>query len=389
MNRFTPQLDADYVEWDKEKDSVNSSSDFGHKYTKHICKELFLHRKKQSIFLPFLRKRKTQPKANPCLSQSSIPTEWLMSSLEAPTLTKNFYFNTLDFSRTNSLVCALGSRLVVYDLQDNKSRFCGQDFGYCLMCVRANPCDALAAVGTTKGKVLLSSLETGYILRKFCCDGGVGAMDWRQQLLIKGTKNGEVVFDDIRIPQSRIKQIYAHNDHICALKCSPIDDNLFATGSTDNSFKIYDMRTMKSLFCSKFHTAAVKALNWSPFNSKILITGGGVGDERLALWDVQKKSLMKTRSSGAQVCNADFASPRSILCTFGWPSHEIQFRDQHLKICRKNTIHKERVLYLAVNRDRSFFATGSADKTVKVWKLDNGIVSSLHSERILKSSFLR
>lgn len=42
------------------------------------------------------------------------------------------------------------------------------------------------------------------------------------------------------------------------------------------------------------HTAAVKALAWSPHKTSLLATGGGSTDKTIKLWDINEMACSKT-----------------------------------------------------------------------------------------------
>jgi len=56
------------------------------------------------------------------------------------------------------------------------------------------------------------------------------------------------------------------------------------------------------------HTAAVKALAWSPHRNSLLATGGGSTDKSIKLWDTGEMVCTKTVETGSQVCNMLFSN---------------------------------------------------------------------------------
>lgn len=55
--------------------------------------------------------------------------------------------------------------------------------------------------------------------------------------------------------------------------------NLLASGGNDNKVNIFDIRkSKKALFTIEEHKAAIRALEWCPWDSNLLATGGGSGD---------------------------------------------------------------------------------------------------------------
>ena len=59
----------------------------------------------------------------------------------------------------------------------------------------------------------------------------------------------------------------------------------FASGGNDNKMFVYSPKTTIPLF-KKIHKAAVKALDWSPWQVNLLATGAGTADRGLRTWHV-------------------------------------------------------------------------------------------------------
>jgi cell division cycle 20-like protein 1 (cofactor of APC complex) len=63
------------------------------------------------------------------------------------------------------------------------------------------------------------------------------------------------------------------------------------------------------------HTAAVKALAWSPHKSSLLATGGGSTDKSIKFWNTSDMTSLHSTDSGSQVCNMLFSSSTNELVT--------------------------------------------------------------------------
>lgn len=55
------------------------------------------------------------------------------------------------------------------------------------------------------------------------------------------------------------------------------------------------------------HTAAVKALAWSPLRAHLLATGGGSTDKSIKLWDTSQMTCINSTDTGSQICNMVFS----------------------------------------------------------------------------------
>jgi cell division cycle 20-like protein 1, cofactor of APC complex len=63
------------------------------------------------------------------------------------------------------------------------------------------------------------------------------------------------------------------------------------------------------------HTAAVKALAWSPHKSSLLASGGGSTDKSIKFWNTSEMVCLHSTDSGSQVCNMLFSSSTNELVT--------------------------------------------------------------------------
>ena len=79
----------------------------------------------------------------------------------------------------------------------------------------------------------------------------------------------------------------AHSADINCLSFNKSDPFLLATGSSDSTVKLWDMRNMKdALHVLEGHQQDVYQLNWAPFNETILGSCGA--DRRVHVWDISR-----------------------------------------------------------------------------------------------------
>lgn len=79
------------------------------------------------------------------------------------------------------------------------------------------------------------------------------------------------------------------------------DDRQLASGGNDNALLIWQPGSAQPL--SKFteHTAAVKAIAWSPHQHGLLASGGGTADRCIRFWNTSTNSLLNCVDTGSQV----------------------------------------------------------------------------------------
>ena len=80
-------------------------------------------------------------------------------------------------------------------------------------------------------------------------------------------------------------KMMGHKQEVCGLKWS-FDDMQLASGGNDNKLMIWSLQGGEQPL-AKFsdHTAAVKAIGWSPHQNGLLASGGGTADRCIRFWN--------------------------------------------------------------------------------------------------------
>ncbi|XP_059656699.1 cell division cycle 20.2, cofactor of APC complex-like [Cornus florida] len=124
------------------------------------------------------------------------------------------------------------------------------------------------------------------------------------------------------------------------------------------------------IHCLEDHRAAVKALSWCPFQSNLLASGGGVGDQCIKFWITNTGSRLNSVNTGSQVC-----------CLL-WNKHEHElmsshgFNDNQLTLWKYPSMvkiidlygHTSRVLHMAQSPDGCTVASAAANETL-LWNV--------------------
>ena len=76
-------------------------------------------------------------------------------------------------------------------------------------------------------------------------------------------------------------KLEGHRGQVCGLKHDACG---LASGSNDNLAMIWDITAGKVKHQLQGHKAAVKALAWSKTNSNILLSAGGLKDNKIKKW---------------------------------------------------------------------------------------------------------
>ncbi|KAM0678091.1 ubiquitin-protein transferase activating protein [Binucleata daphniae] len=328
--------------------------------------------------------------------------------LDAPGVIDDFYMNILDWSYTNKVSIALGDTLYQYDyntknvnklLQLNTSitgiksrgvqkemvkssvfsdeqnmhidKICNFDAKKHNITNQAQnesttiQNDAIA-VGTADGHLVVIENNIGVIKYK-ADDTRICAIDWNDKIVSFGTKSGNVIHFDTRSGKE-ICKIQAHESEVCGLKWSN-DKKYLATGSNDNTLKIWQTGNIIPRMNLQAHKSAIKALAWCPWKNGILATGGGTKDKSIKIWDVYKQELISSTNVNSQICAIIYSEKyKEIITSHGYSENSINLWKastmQHINTFGK---HESRVLHITSNSDGSMIASVSADENLKFW----------------------
>jgi WD40 repeat protein len=99
---------------------------------------------------------------------------------------------------------------------------------------------------------------------------------------------------------------------VCGLKWSP-DDRQIASGGNDNQLYIWNQASANPVLKFSDHTAAVKAIAWSPHQHGLLASGGGTADRCIRFWNTTTSTALNHLDTGAVLCADDEVDPEYAL----------------------------------------------------------------------------
>ncbi|CAN1257487.1 Protein FIZZY-RELATED 3 [Linum perenne] len=230
--------------------------------------------------------------------------------LDAPSLQDDFYLNVVDWSSQNVLAVGLGTCVYLWSASNSKvTKLC--DLG---------PNDSVCSVQWTK--------EGSYI------------------------------------------SVGTHFGQVCGLKWSH-DDRELASGGNDNQLLVWNQHSQQPILKLTEHTAAVKAIAWSPHQSGLLASGGGTADRCIRFWNTTSGNQLNHIDTGSQVCNLGWSkNVNELVSTHGYSQNQIMvWKYPSLSKVATLTGHSLRVLYLAMSPDGQTIVTGAGDETLRFWNV--------------------
>jgi len=315
--------------------------------------------------------------------------------LDAPGLADDFYLNVVDWSATNVVAVGLGAAVYLWSAHTSRASKL-TDLGSTddVACVAFTEVGTSLAVGTRNGTIQLFDTEKQVVVRSMpdAHAGRVGCATWNGPVLATGSRDKSVVERDTRMPTPTcvIRELEAHRQEVCGLKYSfeglAGPHRQLASGGNDNKLFVWDARRngTSPMYTFSDHTAAVKALAWSPHQSGVLASGGGTADRSIRLWSTLTGSTLSVMDTGSQVCGLVFSrTVPELVSTHGYSLNQIcvwRMNTPSLPLQKLVTLqgHSLRVLYLAMSPDGSTVLTGAGDESLRFWSVWPGRTS--HSE---------
>lgn len=237
-----------------------------------------------------------------------------------------------------------------------------------------------------------------------CCQTLTGHTDWVRSVafspdgetLASSGADGTIKLWDVRQGKC-LRTLTAHSGWVRSVAFSS-DGQTLASGSSDRTIKIWNYRTGECLKTYTGHTNSIYSIAYSP-DGQILVSGSG--DRTIKLWDCQTDTCIRTLHGHTnEVCAVAFSPGDRILVAVSL-DQSVRLWDYQTGQCLKtwygNTDWALPVAFspippttLIKEGKGGILASGSNDKTVKLWDWQTGnCISSLqgHTDFIYGIAF--
>jgi len=200
----------------------------------------------------------------------------------------------------------------------------------------------------------------------------------------------------VRQSDQWLRKLVGHKQEVCGLKWNSEDGQL-ASGGNDNKLMVWEKLNAEPTFKWGEHSAAVKAIAWSPHQRGLLASGGGTADRTIKFWNTLisphgassasiaaaassaseshppspsiPANLLSSLDTGSRVCNLAWSkNSNEIVSTHGYSQNQIiVWKYPSMTQVASLTGHTYRVLYLAMSPDGQVIVTGAGDETLRFW----------------------
>ena len=152
----------------------------------------------------------------------------------------------------------------------------------------------------------------------------VGSLAWNQHILSSGGRDSLIIQHDVRIRSHQVSTYSGHLQEVCGLKWND-DGSVLASGGNENYLCLWDAsmsstrRSHNNSVSPRLtlidHKAAVKALDFCPFNRHLLASGGGTADRCIKFWNTNSGAMLNSIDTGSQVCSLLWSKHNKEICS--------------------------------------------------------------------------
>ena len=165
------------------------------------------------------------------------------------------------------------------------------------------------------------------------------------------------------------KTVFSHSDSVNSLFAGS-DGKLLASGSSDNTVKLWSMTDYSLVKTLTGHTGSVNSV---AISSDCKILASGSSDSTVKLWDLTNFTLLATLTGHTGQVKTVAVSPDRTLVVSGSDDKTVKLWSLADYSCTKTlTDHTYPVISVAISFDGSMLASADGRSTCIIWNLSDG-----------------
>ena len=185
---------------------------------------------------------------------------------------------------------------------------------------------------------------------------------------------------------TEIKKLIGHTESVYSVAFSP-DGQTLASGSWDDTLRLWDVNTGTEIKKLIGHTDSVNSVSFSPDGQAIVSTSV---DQTVRLWDVATGTHETLTRHTDDISSLSFSPDGQIIAGGSWDG-TVRLWDVNTGRQRKILIgHKGVVWDVSFSRDGQTLASGSGDRTLHLWNITTGIQHQIltgHTQGVYSVAF--
>ncbi len=154
-----------------------------------------------------------------------------------------------------------------------------------------------------------------------------------------------------------------------AIECFALspDAQTLATARNNGQIQLYNLQTRRHLYTFFGCSLPIEALVITP-DSKQLIAGDTQGN--ITIWELATKQLLHTFNAHKSLITCIICSKQNIITASADKTIKI-WQQATGRLKRTLAKHQDTIYALTLSKDGKILASGSADTTIRIWKLDS------------------
>ena len=350
------------------------------------------HRAKENNFLS----------ANDRAPINTYPTKLIKKGerkiYDAPEFKNDYYLHLIDAVDENLIGVILGNVAHIFHKEQNKVVSLQpllEDSSHEPTSIAFHKASRdMLSIGTLKGNLQFWDWKAEKLVRSSPLHneriGCIQGNPYNENIFATGSKDNKVILSDLKDPNMKMIG-KSHFGEICGLSWNA-NGWVLASGGNDNLVNIWDIRNFKTPVVSLHeHKAAVRALAWCPWKSSLLATGGGSGDMRLLVTNVDQSKVVQEIHTSSQVCALLWDEEiQGIMTAHGFSKYQLSlWKYETSELIYEFLGHRNRILSMLRVPSNGSIITASADETIRVWNLKQFLKPYLKESSALNPILLR